>query len=94
MKIFDVIKRPVITEKSTRAQENNKYSFDVNTKASKCDIRRAVEDIFKVTVEEVRTVSMPSKFKRVGRNTGRTSPWKKAIVTLKEGDRIEFMEGA
>jgi len=94
MKIFDVIKRPVITEKSTRAQENNKYSFDVNPKADKRDIRRAVEDIFKVTVEEVRTVSMPAKFKRVGRNTGKTSPWKKAIVTLKEGDRIEFMEGA
>lgn len=94
MNMFEVIKRPLVTEKSTVAQENNKYSFAVSPKATKQEIRAAVEHIFKVTVEEVRTLNMPSKFKRVGRNVGRTSEWKKAIVRLKEGDRIEFMEGA
>ena len=94
MNTFDVIKRPVITEKSTVAQQDNQYSFAVDPKANKYDITEAVEKIFSVTVTKVRTVRMPSKFKRVGRNIGKTSPWKKAIVTLKEGDRIEFLEGA
>ncbi len=94
MNIFEVIKKPAVTEKSTAAQEHNKYSFAVNPKATKYDIRRAVEGVFKVTVEDVHTISMPAKYKRVGKSAGKTSPWKKAIVTLKEGDRIEFMEGA
>ncbi|MBN1282410.1 MAG: 50S ribosomal protein L23 [Proteobacteria bacterium] len=94
MNMFEVIKRPLVTEKSTMAQEDNKYTFDVSLKATKADIRRAVEGVFKVTVEEVRTISMPAKYKRVGKNMGKLSPWKKAIVRLKEGDRIEFMEGA
>ena len=94
MNTFDVIKRPVITEKSTAAQQDNQYSFAVDPKADKYDISVAVEKIFNVTVKKVRTVKMPAKFKRVGRNLGKTSPWKKAIVTLKEGDRIDFMEGA
>ncbi len=95
MKTFDVIKRPLVTEKGTIAQQSsNQYFFEVDARATKFDVRDAVEKIFKVNVEKVRTVSMPSKFKRVGHNVGRTSAWKKAIVTLREGDRIEFLEGA
>jgi large subunit ribosomal protein L23 len=95
VKTFSVMKRPVVTEKSTAAQESaNQYCFEVDPRATKHDIRKAVSEIFKVTVEKVNVVSMPSKFKRVGRNMGRTSAWKKAVVTLKEGDRIEYLEGA
>jgi len=94
MNIYEVIKRPVVTEKSTVAQQDNKYTFAVDRKATKHDVRDAIEHVFKVTVENVSTIKMPSKYKRVGKNIGKTSPWKKAIVTLKEGDRIEFMEGA
>ena len=94
MKTFDVIKRPLVTEKSTVAQQDNKYTFEVDRRASKFDIRDAVQKIFNVSVERVRTVKMPSKYVRVGKNVGKTAPWKKAVVTLKEGDRIEFMEGA
>ncbi len=95
MNIFDVIKKPIVTEKSSFAQQQaNQYCFAVDRKATKFDVRDAIQKIFKVNVEKVRTVSMPGKFKRVGRNLGKTSPWKKAVVTLKEGDRIEFLEGA
>ena len=94
MKTFDVIKRPVVTEKSTVAQQENMYTFEVDRRATKFDIRDAVQKIFNVSVERVRTVRMPAKYVRVGRNVGKTTPWKKAVVTLKEGDRIEFMEGA
>lgn len=92
MRKYQVIKRPLITEKGTAGQALNKYSFAVDTRASKFDVRDAVESIFKVTVKEVRTMCCPSKFKRVGKNLGRTSEWKKAIVTVKEGDRIEYLE--
>ncbi len=95
MKTFSVIKRPLVTEKGAAAQQTaNQYLFEVDCAATKRDVCDAVSSIFKVKVEKVRTVNMPSKFKRVGRNVGRTSAWKKAIVTLKEGDRIDFLEGA
>ncbi len=95
MKTYTIIKRPLVTEKGSVAQQtSNQYYFEVDCRATKFDVRDAVEKIFKVNVEKVRTVSMPQKFKRVGRNLGRTSAWKKAIVTLKQGDRIEFLEGA
>lgn len=95
MNTFSIIKRPIVTEKGTAAQQAaNQYFFEVDSCATKQDVRTAVSTIFKVKVESVRTINMPSKFKRVGRNIGRTSEWKKAIVTLKEGERIEFLEGA
>ncbi len=95
MKKFDIIKKPLVTEKGTVAQQSaNQYFFAVDTRATKYDVRSAVETVFKVKVENVRTMNVPGKFKRVGKNVGRTSAWKKAIVTLKEGDRIEFLEGA
>lgn len=95
MNTFSVIKRPIVTEKGTTAQQtSNQYMFEVDIRATKGEVKEAVSSIFKVKVENVRTVNMPSKLKRVGRNVGRTSAWKKAIVTLKQGDRIEFLEGA
>lgn len=94
MNTFDVIKRPIVTEKSTLAQQHNQYCFQVDRRATKCEVRDAVERVFKVTVKDVRTSKVPGKYKRVGKSTGKTSSWKKAIVTIKEGDRIEFLEGA
>lgn len=94
MKIHDVIKHPVITEKSTAVQAiANQYFFKVDLKATKYDIRRAVEEIFKVKVSDVKTMNVIGKRKRVGKNVGVTSNWKKAMVTLREGDRIEMLEG-
>ena len=95
MKTFDIIKKPLVTEKGTIAQQaSNQYFFEVDPRATKFDVRTAVETIFKVRVENVRTMNVPGKFKRVGKNMGKTSAWKKAIVTLREGDRIEYLEGA
>lgn len=94
MKTHQVLRRPLITEKSTARQgEANQYFFEVDKKATKNDIRAAVESVFKVTVTSVRTLNAPGKRKRVGKNVGMTSDWKKAIVRLKEGERIEIMEG-
>lgn len=95
MNRYHVIKKPLITEKGTTAQqETNQYCFAVDPKATKRDIREAVESIFNVKIEKVRTMSVAGKYRRVGRSTGRTSAWKKAVVTLSEGQRIEFLEGA
>lgn len=90
----DIIVRPIITEKSNRMMSQNKYSFEVLRAANKIDIRRAVEDVFKVKVSSVHTISVHSKPKRRGRFVGKTRSWKKAIVTLLPGSRIEFFDGA
>lgn len=95
MNRYQVIKRPLVTEKGTlMQQENNQYCFAVDPKATKRDIREAVEAIFKVKVEKVQAMNVSGKYRRVGRNVGRTAGWKKAVVTLGEGQRIEFLEGA
>jgi len=89
-----IIKRPLITEKSTRQkEEGNQIAFVVDPKANKIEIRQAVEKLFKVKVLRVRTMNLVGKRKRLGRFFGWESDWKKAIVTLREGDRIEFFEG-
>lgn len=94
MRLNLTIKSPLITEKSSAKQADaNQYFFKVDPKATKNDIRDAVEKLFKVKVVGVRTMNMMGKRKRVGRNVGRTASWKKAMVTLREGDRIEFLEG-
>jgi large subunit ribosomal protein L23 len=94
MKIHDVIKGPLITEKLDQAREKfRQYSFIVDTKATKVDVARAVENLFKVTVEGVRTNIVRGKMKRVGKSIGQRSNYKKAVVTLKEGDKIELFEG-
>ena len=89
----DVILAPVISEKSYDAIERQKYTFRVAESATKPDIARAVEEIFKVDVTKVNTIRVKAKPKRQGMHRGKTATWKKAIVTLKEGDKIEFFEG-
>lgn len=91
---YSIIRRPIITEKgSDLKDENNQLLFEVDTKANKSEIKKAVEKIFKVTVLTVRTQNRLGKRKRLGRSIGRRKDWKKAIVTLKEGDRVDFFEG-
>ena len=91
---YTVLKKPLLTEKSNLIKEElNQIVFEVNKKANKIEIEEAVEKLFKVNVIKVRTFTMLGKRKRMGRTEGRTSSWKKAIVTLKEGDRIDFFEG-
>jgi large subunit ribosomal protein L23 len=85
-----VIVRPIITEKSYGAIENNRYSFEVNYSATKPVIRAAVEEIFKVKVIGVQTLNMKPKPKRRGGHSGTTRRWKKAVVELAPGNRIEF----
>jgi large subunit ribosomal protein L23 len=92
--IHDVILRPVVTEKSTVARESlNAVTLAVDTGATKYDIKRAVEELFKVSVVRVRTITPAAKKKRVGRFVGARRAWKKAIVVLAEGQKIEFFEG-
>jgi large subunit ribosomal protein L23 len=90
-----IIIRPLVTEKSTQQKEgSNQYVFEVHRDANKIEIQSAVERLFKVKVSQVRTSNVLGKVKRVGRKYGKRQDWKKATVTLKEGDRIEFFEGA
>ena len=93
--VHQIIRRPLVTEKSTQQKEkSNQYAFEVDPKANKIEIQSAVERLFKVKVFQVRTVRVLGKMKRLGRKYGKRPDWKKAIVTLKEGDRIDFFEGA
>jgi large subunit ribosomal protein L23 len=95
MNSYRIIRRPLVTEKSTLSKENNnQLVFEVVPRANKVEIRRAIESIFNVHVLKVHTIQMKGKRKRVGRMTGRRRNWKKAIVTLRSGERIEFFEGA
>ena len=82
MKPEDIIIRPVITEKSNDGLQTGKYTFEVNKKATKVDIAKAVEKLFEVKVLKVNTMSVKGKEKRVGKSVGKTSDWKKAIVTI------------
>lgn len=86
----DVIKSPIITEKSAGLKEQNAIVFSVDTKANKTQIKQAVEKIFNVKVESVNTINVNPKKKRVGRYVGKTNKMKKAIVKLKEGSSIEL----
>ena len=90
-KYLEIINAPVITEKSTRlSQEENKYEFKVDSKANKNQIKKAIETIFKVKVVDVTTINAKTKKKRVGRYTGRTNRYKKAVVKLADGQSIEL----
>ena len=94
MNLSQVIKRPLITEKTTLQKEiSNSYAFEVNAKSNKNQIRKALESLFKVEVLDIRTLNVRGKIRRVGRSFGKRSNWKKAIVTLKQGLKIEFFEG-
>jgi large subunit ribosomal protein L23 len=91
-----ILKRPIVTEKMTELQEKGQYAFEVDLSANKIAIARAVAKKFNVTVLDVRTVRVKGKTKsqmtRRGRFAGRTAEWKKAIVRLKEGEKIEFFQ--
>jgi large subunit ribosomal protein L23 len=89
-----ILLSPVVSEKSYSLIEDNKYSFRVHPKAHKTQIRQAVEELFDVTVEGVNIVKVRPKPKRRGFHRGQKPGWKKAIVQLREGDRIEIFEGA
>ncbi len=89
----DVLIRPLVTEKTTNLMQDNKYTFMVPLKATKVEIRQAVEQIFKVKVAIVNTVHVRGKMKRMGRFEGKRPDYKKAIVKLAPGETIEFFEG-
>ena len=94
MDLHEVIQRPIVTEKSAIAREEaNIATFRVDPGATKHDIRRAVELLFEVKVENVRTMNQPGKKRRVGKKIGRKPSWKKAIVELAPGNTIEYFEG-
>ena len=94
MNLSDVIKRPLITEKATLLKgTSNAVLFAVDTRANKKEVREAVEKMFKVKVLDGRTMTVAGTVKRRGRTAGLRPGWKKAVVTLKEGDKIEFFEG-
>ena len=93
MNKFDVLIRPIITEKTTLLMQENKYTFQVPLNANKVEIRKAVESIFNLKVEKVATIRVLGKTKRMGRTMGKRSDYKKAIVTLKAGETIELFEG-
>ena len=90
-----LLKSPRLTEKSVTQKElSNQVTFLVELTANKIEIKRTIETLFKVTVLNVNTIRMRGKEKRMGRYVGRRPNWKKAMVTLKEGDHIEYFEGA
>lgn len=90
--VREIIIQPLSTEKSSRLKEYRQYTFKVLKGANKIEIKKAVEEIFKVKVEKVRVLNMKGKPRRMGIFSGRTSSWKKAIVSLKEGEKIESLE--
>ena len=96
MNIYDVIKRPVVTEKGVDKKDNERtLCFEVDADANKTQVKSAVEKLFKVKVEEVRTANFEGKLRRRGRFAGYRPDWKKAYVKLREGEKIpEFLEGA
>lgn len=93
MNIFEVIKRPLVTEKCTALQAVGKYGFEVDTDATKDQVKKAVEKGFKVTVTAVNVMTVRGRERRVGKRKVVASTWKKAVVTLKPGDTIQIFEG-
>jgi large subunit ribosomal protein L23 len=94
MNRFEIIKRPLDTEKLDRMRDReNKFAFEIDLKANKTEVKQAVEQLFKVKVLDVKTSIVRGKFRRIGRSEGQRPNWKKAIVTLKEGDAIQLFEG-
>jgi large subunit ribosomal protein L23 len=95
MNANQIIRRPLVTEKSTIIrEEQNVLSFEVDTKANKIQVKNAVEELFKVKVEDVRLFNVRGKMKRMGRNVGKRRDWRKAYVRLKAGEKApEFVEG-
>ena len=94
MNRFDIIKRPLDTEKLDKMRDReNKFAFEIDLKANKTEVKQAVEALFKVKVVDIKTQIIRGKMRRIGKNSGMRPNWKKAIVTLKEGDAISIFEG-
>jgi large subunit ribosomal protein L23 len=93
VQLFEVIRRPLVTEKNTVLQAAGKYAFEVAREANKVQVKQAVEKGFKVTVTAVNIITVRGRERRVGRRIVAGSPWKKAVVTLKAGDKIQIFEG-
>ncbi|MCH7723311.1 MAG: 50S ribosomal protein L23 [Bacteroidetes bacterium] len=94
-KTFQIIQRPLLTEKITNLAElNNQYAFEIVKNINKIEIKKAIEKRFNVTVLSVRTMLVRGKKRKMGRFEGKRAQWKKAIVSLKEGDTIDFVEGS
>jgi large subunit ribosomal protein L23 len=92
--LYGIIRRPLLTEKSLLGSEVGQYAFEVTVDATKADVRRAVQDIFNVRVTHVTTSVYRGKTRRVGRREGKRRNWKKATVSLAEGQMIDFFQGA
>ena len=93
--VFEVLRRPLITEKSTILQDgHNKYAFEVDARANKAQVKTAVERSFSVSVSDVNVMMVRGKRKRFGRKMTKRPSWKKAVVSLKAGDKIQLFEGA
>lgn len=91
--IYQVVLRPLLTERSTVNKDKfNQYAFEVGLKSDKGQIKRAVEQLFKVDVDKVRTMIVPGKFRRYGKGGGMRPDWKKAVVTIAKGQKIEIAE--
>ncbi len=93
MQLFEVIRRPLVTEKNTSLQAQGKYAFEVAREANKNQVKQAVEKAFKVNVTAVNIISVRGRERRIGRRMVTGSSWKKAVVTLKTGDKIQIFEG-
>ncbi|MBF0560339.1 MAG: 50S ribosomal protein L23 [Nitrospirae bacterium] len=94
-RIYDVIKKPLFNEKGMDMKEReNKILIEIDPRANKHEVKQAVEEIFKVKVEKVATINVGGKLKRYGKSIGRRSDRKKAIITLKQGEKLDFIEGA
>jgi large subunit ribosomal protein L23 len=91
--LYEVLRRPLITEKATWLKERDKYAFEVASKATRSQIKEAVEHAFEVKVSKVNVMMVPGKTRRFGSRQVTSSPWKKAIVTLAPGHKITFFEG-
>jgi large subunit ribosomal protein L23 len=92
--LYQVVRRPLLTEKSDRLRESdNQYCFEVDKRANKHQIKAAIEELFQVKVKKVRAQNVQGKIKTMGRYSGKRADWKKAFVTLNEGEVIELFEG-
>jgi large subunit ribosomal protein L23 len=92
---YDIIRRPIITDKTNvQKEQSNQVTFEVDPRANRIEVQRAIEKIFNVKVANTRTMHVRGKVKRRGRILGKRRNWKKAVVTLMPGERIEFFEGA
>ena len=93
MHVYEILRRPIITEKNSMLSPRGKYTFEVAQSANKPQIKEAVEKAFKVKVTSVNVICVPGKMRRAGRRRGMTPAWKKAVVTLEAGQKIELFEG-